>query len=207
MCLCLGLLPGSFWLAGAAQAGEPEIQYSELRRVNDGAVLTVRLGLGASPPVEDALLKGVPVYFVWQADVFRKRWYWTDKRVGEATRVLRLIYQPLTRRWRVSLSTGEAATAASLQYALHQSFDALPEALGAISRVADWQIVEPGQLDGDHDYRAQWRFRLELDLLPRPFQIGVSNQPGWLVEVQHKQDVPYTNSTEMPSPSADADSR
>lgn len=203
----MGLLLGLFLLAGAARAGEPEIQYSELRRVNDGAMLTVRLGLGASPAVEDALLKGVPVYFVWQAEVYRKRWYWTDKRVGEAVRVLRLVYQPLTRRWRVSLSTGEAATAASLQYALHQSFDSLPEALGAISRVADWQIVEAGRLDGDYDYRAQWRFRLELDLLPRPFQIGVSNQPGWLVEVQHKQDVPYANSAEAASPTTDADSR
>ena len=41
------------------------------------------------------LLRGVPLYFVWQADVYRKRWYWTDKRVASAVRTLRLAYQPL----------------------------------------------------------------------------------------------------------------
>lgn len=198
---------GSSLIPPSAMASQPQVQYSELRRVDDGALLTVRLGLAASPAVEDALLKGVPVYFVWQAEVHRKRWYWTDKRVGSATRILRLVHQPLTRRWRVSLSTDEAATASSLQYALHQNFDALPEALAAISRVANWQILDSGRLDAESDYRAQWRFRLELDLLPRPFQIGVSNQPGWLIEVQHRQDVPYANSPDGALQIPDDDSR
>ena len=34
---------------------------------------------------------------------------------------------------------------------------------------------------------------LDLSLLPRPFQIGVANQPGWLVEVDRTLDVPARN--------------
>ena len=180
-------------LTPAVWAREPEIRQQELRRLSDGVQLSVRLTLEPSAAVEDALLKGVPVYFVWQTDVVRERWYWTDKRISSAHRTLRLAYQPLTRRWRVSLSTDGAASATGLQYALHQSFDSLNEALAGIGRVASWQVTEPGLLDDGVRYTAQWRFRLDLSLLPRPFQIGVANQPGWEVEVQRTMDVPARN--------------
>jgi Domain of unknown function (DUF4390) len=183
----------SVLLAAPVRAREPEIRQLELRRLADGAQLSVRLTLEPSPAVEDALLKGVPIYFAWQADIVRERWYWTDKRISSATRTLRLAYQPLTRRWRVSQSTDGGASASGLQYALHQNFDSLNEALAGISRVATWQIAEPGRLEEGVKYLAQWRFRLDLSLLPRPFQIGVANQPGWLVEVDRTLDVPARN--------------
>ena len=49
--------------------------------VAQGLRLSVRLDLQATPSVEQALIKGVPMYFVWRADVIRDRWYWTDKRI------------------------------------------------------------------------------------------------------------------------------
>jgi Domain of unknown function (DUF4390) len=183
----------SVLLAGPAWAREPEVRQHEVRRLADGAQLSVRLALEPSPAVEDALLKGVPMYFAWQADIVRERWYWTDKRISTATRTLRLAYQPLTRRWRLSLSTDVGASASGMQYALHQNFDSLNEALAGISRVATWQIAEPGRLEEGVKYLAQWRFRLDLSLLPRPFQIGVANQPGWLVEVERTLEVPARN--------------
>jgi Domain of unknown function (DUF4390) len=183
-------------IAGPALARGPEVLQSALLRQTDGLQLSVRLALAPSPAVEDALLKGVPVYFVWQSEVVRERWYWTDQRIGSATRTLRLAFQPLTRRWRVSLSTDGAAKAAGLQYALHQNFDSLAEALVGISRVAGWQIVEPGRLENGERFRARWRFRLDLSLLPRPFQIGMANQPDWLIEVQRELDVPPNNELE-----------
>lgn len=183
----------SILLASPAWAREPEVRQQELRRAADGVQLSVRLALEPSPVVEDALLKGVPVYFAWQADVFRERWYWTDKRISSASRTLRLAYQPLTRRWRVSLSTDGAAHATGLQYALHQNFDSLNEALSGIGRLANWQVAEPGRLEEGVKYTAQWRFRLDLSLLPRPFQIGVANQPGWEVAVDHTLEVPARN--------------
>ena len=36
--------------------------------------------------VEDALLKGIALFFVVEADIYRDRWYWTDPRVASAAR-------------------------------------------------------------------------------------------------------------------------
>lgn len=193
-------------LTGAVWANEPEVRQSEVQRVADGVQLSVRLTLELSPALEDALLKGVPLYFAWQADVVRERWYWTDKRIGSASRTLRLAYQPLTRRWRVSLSTDAAATPSGLQYALHQSFDSLAEALAGVSRVVGWQVTEPGTLDDGGRYRLRWGFRLDRSLLPRPFQLGVANQPGWAVAVEQALDVPDRNEAEG-APPAGAEAR
>ncbi len=185
-------------------AREPEIRQQTLNRQADGVLLSVRLTLEPSAAVEDALLKGVPVYFVWQADVFRERWYWTDKRMSSASRTLRLAYQPLTRRWRVSVSTDNSVGGSGLQYALHQNFETLREALSSIGRTANWRITEAGRLEEGVEYTAQWRFRLDLTLLPRPFQIGVTNQTGWDVEVQRLIGVPARNDAEPLSGGADA---
>lgn len=190
-------------LNGAAWAREPEVRQQEMLRVADGVQLSVRLALEPSVALEDALLKGVPVYFVWQAEVVRERWYWTNKRVSTAVRTLRLAYQPLTRRWRVSLSTDAAATPSGLQYALHQNFDSLPDALASVSRVASWQVAEPGRLEEGVRHVLQWRFGLDLTLLPRPFQIGVSGQPGWDVEIERRIEVPARNEAEAPPPAAE----
>lgn len=185
----------SLWLGlhGApAQARDSLLEQMQLQRTAEALYLSVRLKLEPSPAVEDALFKGVPLYFAWQADVYRDRWYWTDKRVASVQRTLRLAYQPLTRRWRVSVSNDPDAQrgGAGLQYALHQNFDSLAEALAGVSRVSRWRVADTAGLKEGADHRVEFRFRLDLSLLPRPFQIGMGNQPEWMIEAQHRLDVP-----------------
>ena len=187
-------------LAVPAMAREPEIQFVSLQRNTDALTLTVRLGSVATSAVEDALFKGVPMYFVWQADVYRDRWYWTDKRVSSVVRTFRLAYQPLTRRWRLSQAhdgvTG--AGAAALQYALHQNFESLDEVLAVVGRVSNWAIADAARLDNDAEHRVEWRFSLDLSLLPRPFQIGMATQSDWNIEVDGRLDVPASAPLEPP---------
>ena len=163
-----------------------------LQRTTEGLYLTARLNLQPSTVVQEALLKGVPLYFVWRAEVLRDRWYWTDKRLASAVRTWRLVYQPLTGRWRLSLAAdaGNSGGGAGLQYALHQNFDTLYEALASISSVVRWRLADGGRLDADHDERVEWSFQLDLGLLPRPFQIGVANQEEWLMDVRRVLAVP-----------------
>lgn len=193
----------ALWLvcAGLAQAGEPVIVSSHLNRTAQGLRLNVRLDLRASPAVEQALIKGVPMYFVWRSDVYRDRWYWTDKRENSASRTLRLAYQPLTRRWRLSVATeGDNANGApSLSYALHQSFDTLADALSVVGRVSDWRVADAAHLS-DGDLRVQWRFELDLTLLPRPFQIGMANDPDWEMAVRQRLTVPSAIEPEADAP-------
>jgi hypothetical protein len=197
------------WLGALlpAQASGPTVEQIGLQRTADGLYLSARLELAPSTAVEDALLRGVPLYFVWQAEVYRDRWYWTDKRVASVQRTLRLVYQPLTRRWRVSVSNDPEAGqgGAGLQYALHQNFDTLPDALAGVSRVSRWRITDRAHLQDGGDQRVEVAFRLDLSLLPRPFQIGMANQPEWLVEFSRQLEVPSAVEPEAPLlPSPDA---
>lgn len=181
---CLGL--------GLAQAQSPQLRQLALQRTPDAVYLTARIDLVPTSVVQDALVRGVPLYFVWQADVLRQRWYWTDKRVASAVRVLRLAYQPLTRRWRVSLSNdlGAVGGGAGLQYALHQNHDTLAEALASIGRVSRWRLADGHALEADERHLVEFSFRLDLSLLPRPFQIGMANEAEWRVELAQRLRVP-----------------
>jgi hypothetical protein len=185
--MALSLL--AFW---PAHAQAPQVQQLGLLRTPEALFLSARMELQPAPAVEDALYKAVPLYFVWHADVYRYRWYWTDKRVASATRTLRLAYQPLARRWRVSLSNETAASSggAGLQYALHQNFDSLAEALAGVGRVVRWRLADAGRLEPEVEHEVEFSFRLDLTLLPRPFQIGMANQPEWNVEVRQTLPVP-----------------
>jgi hypothetical protein len=199
---CAALLLVLWLLCSAlsALAREPQAETIALQRTSEGLYLSARLEVAPSAAVEDALLRGVPLYFVWQADVIRDRWYWSDKRVASAQRTLRLVYQPLTRRWRVSLSNNADAGrgGAGLNYALHQNFDALSDALAGVSRVLRWRIAEADALASGGSQRVELAFRLDLGLLPRPFQIGMANQPDWLVDFRRRLEVPGTTEPDVP---------
>ena len=69
-----------------------------LERADDALWLSTQLEFELSQAVIDALHKGIPIYFVAEADVLRERWYWTNKKVATARRHFRLAYHPLTRR-------------------------------------------------------------------------------------------------------------
>jgi hypothetical protein len=197
------LLALLLWPALAA-AQPPELRQFLLQRTPEALYMNARLGFTPHGAVQDALLKGVPLYFVWEASVYRERWYWTDKRVATQRRVLRLAYQPLTRLWRVSVSNdaGSAAGGAGLQYALHQNHDTLEEALAAVARVSRWRLADASQLEPGTEHYLVFDFRLDLTLLPRPFQIGLGSQAEWSVALEQEMQVPNAA-----TPETAADSR
>ncbi|WP_300650516.1 DUF4390 domain-containing protein [Hydrogenophaga sp.] len=178
--------------AAQAQSQKPQVFQLNLQRTTEALYLSARMELSPEQVVEETLLKSVPLYFVWQADIYRERWYWTDRRIATVTRTLRLAYQPLTRRWRVSLSNdaGAIAGGAGLQYALHQNYDTLADALAGVGRVTRWKLVEAARLSSDEAHYLEFAFRLDLSLLPRPFQIGIGNQREWSIEVRDRINVP-----------------
>lgn len=183
------LLLGAVFLNGLAlnahsAPGDPqpaagaEISQLQVERQADGVYLTATIRFELPAAVEDALFKGVPMFFVAEADVFRSRWYWYDKRLIFAERHFRVAYQPLTRRWRINVASG-AITSGSLGLSLGQNFDSLPDAMAAIKRIAGWKIGEAADLEADPRNSVEFRFRLDLTQLPRPFQIGVLGQADW----------------------------
>lgn len=172
-----------------AQAAD--VQQLSLARNADGLLVSATVNLTLAPSMELALSRSVPIYFVVQADVLRERWYWSDKRVATASRTYRLAYQPLTRHWRVSVASG-SGPGGSLQYALHQNHDSLAVALSSITKLSGWQVAEAARLDGEADLVLDFRFKLDLALLPRPFQLGMNALNEWNVDVQRRTPVPDT---------------
>lgn len=175
---CLLLLLALWWAAPAARAQPPAADVTQLQveRTDEGVLLSATVQFELPHAVDDALAKGIPMFFVAEASVYRDRWYWYDKRVTLASRHMRLAYQPLTRRWRLQVSPTPIGQSGLV---LGQTFDTREEALAAIQRVSRWRIAEPGELDPEATHYVDFRFRLDVSQLPRPFQIGAVGQSDW----------------------------
>lgn len=191
----------SLLLAGASAA--TEVSQLRTERADDGIYLSALVRFELSAVVEDALLKGIPAFFVIEADIYRDRWYWSNPRVASAARTLRLSYQPLTRRWRVNIAPGLISGSTGLRATLSQHYDTLPEALSAVQRVARWRIAEASELDADAPYLLNLNFRLDLSQLPRPFQIGVAGQRDWTIAAKVREPLrlePAVPAMQQPAP-------
>ena len=165
--LCWALLG----LAGsAALAQSVELKTLKLERREGELVLEfgTRLSLGAA--IEDALQRGVPMYFVAQTVVYRNRWYWRDERIIRVNRSWRLAYQPLTGSWRISLG------------GLSQGFPTLSEALAPLTRVSGWRLLEGERLEPGEHYYVDFSFRLDNSQLPQPMQIDLGGD--WKLSVE-----------------------
>jgi Domain of unknown function (DUF4390) len=179
----LSLLAAFVLFAFPAKAqSSADVANIRVEQVADGLYLSATMRFELPPAVEEALLKGIPMTFVAQAQVLRDRWYWADKEVVFAQRSVRLAYQPLTRRWRLSVSSGagDFSSGASLS----QSFEQLPDALVAVRRIARWKIAEGNEIDSDSRHSIDFRFRLDTSQLPRPMQIGITGNADWAIAVQ-----------------------
>jgi hypothetical protein len=165
-------------IGGPARANSIELTELRLHRDDDGLLLDFAARFELPRAVDEALHKGVPLHFAAEANLYRYRWYWRDRRVAQASRTWRLSWQPLTLNYRVSFG------------ALAQSYATLPEALTALRRSVRWPIAEPLAADDDASYYVEFSYRLDTSLLPRPLQIGLGGQPEWQLSVERTLPVP-----------------
>lgn len=180
----MGLLCGMLSpVAYAADTATADVSALRVERADDGLYLSATLSFELPAAVEEALLKGIPMTFVNEADVYRDRWYWYDKRIATATRSVRVAYQPLTRRWRISVASGTVSSPVT-GIALTQHFDNLSDVMGVLRRISRWKIADLTDIDADSRHNIDYRFKLDLLQLPRPLQIGVVGQNEWSISAQ-----------------------
>ena len=165
--LLLACLLGGACLAGPATADEITVTDARLVAGDEGIVLSADFDFDLTSRLEDALAKGVPLYFVVEFECFRPRWYWLDERIGEATLSTRLSFHALTRTYRLTTGT------------LHQSFATLGEALRTLGRVRAWQVLPKDALRPEATYNAYVRMRLDTTQLPKPFQVSALASREW----------------------------
>ena len=174
--LGLWLLAG-IWGGALARAQGVELTQLQLGR-RDGA-LTLEFATRVSLPraVEEAMERGVPVYFVAQATLRRDRWYWRDERIARVTRSWRVGYQALTGTWRVGLG------------GINQTYPTLAEAMDAVTRSAGWRICDLSQLESGSDHYLEFSYRLDTSQLPSPMQIGLGGGADWAIGVERELPV------------------
>lgn len=156
------LLAGST-LPRPAQARGDAVELVSLQTMRSDGALTLEFVTQVILPraVEDALQRGVPVYFMAQATLWRNRWYWRDERIARVSRTWRLAYQPLTSTWRVGLG------------GLNQNYPTLAEAMATVTRLSQWRLVDLSQIDPDSSYSIDFSWRLDTSQLPSPMLIGL----------------------------------
>ena len=174
--LCLAL---SLMLAGVAQADTPvELQALKVERQDAAIYMSGTWQFELPSALEDALLKGITLYFMTEVEITQERWYVYNQRVAHAERHVRLFYQPLTRRWRVNISP-QPFNVSGLGVSLGQSYDTAEDALSAVRRIVQWRIANAGELNPDAKQTININFKLDLKQLPRPLQIGAAGQSDW----------------------------
>lgn len=165
------LLWAASWLPVPAAAQGVELATLKSQRTDAALQLDFAVRITLPRAVEEALQRGVPVYFVAQATLYRNRWYWRDERIARVSRSWRIAFQPLTGGWRVSLG------------GLSQNHGTLAEALVAASSSSSWKIADLAQLDGRGHY-VEFEYRLDTSQLPGFVQIGLGGQDEWNVRVE-----------------------
>lgn len=153
----------------SAHAEGIRIKSVEMERADNDWLLNATFQIELAPGLEDAVKKGVVLYFQTEFDVTRSRWYWFDEKPALAQRQTRLSYQPITQQYRIA-SEGFTFSAKTIL-----------EALQAVGTIGGWKVVDNNQIDPGKSYTAALRMTLDLSKLPKPFQVNALNNRDWNV--------------------------
>ena len=153
----------------AASAEGIKITSVELERVDNDWLLNAAFQIELSPGLEEAVQKGVVLYFQTEFELTRSRWYWFEEKPASTQRQTRLSYQPLTQQYRIA-SEGFTFSAKTIS-----------EALQAIGSIGGWRVIDNNHIDPAKSYIAGLRMTLDLSKLPKPFQVNALNNRDWNV--------------------------
>ncbi|NYT60478.1 DUF4390 domain-containing protein [Alcaligenaceae bacterium] len=137
--------------------------------------------------LRNAAQKGVPIYFTADLEILSKRWWWFDKKVVNQQQTWRIVYNALTRQWRVG--TGELSLPES----------SLDDALSLVRNIRGWGVAKVEDLEHDELYEGRLRVRLDTSLLARPFQIDAYNSSAWSLATPWK-NFSFSISVDKPQP-------
>ncbi len=129
-------------------------------------MVKVQFDVTLSPAMEDALQKGVPLYFIREFSLSRVRWYWMDDVVLASSQVWRLDYHALTRQYRLTHGL------------FQQNLSTLADAMRLLQKSYAWRVAERHALPKG-SFEAKVRLRFDSTRLPTPLQLGVLNQKEW----------------------------
>jgi hypothetical protein len=153
--------------APVARADTIQAVAASLRVEDERVELYAEFSVSFTSTLEEALQRGIPLYFVQEFELARPRWYWFDEKVIQSATTYRVSYVPLTRQYRVSSGL------------LGQTFDELKDVERLIGRISARAVARADQLEAGARYDAAVRVRLDVDQLPKPFQVSALASREW----------------------------
>jgi uncharacterized protein DUF4390 len=144
-----------------------EVKSAAIVPDEDGWSLEADFDIQFSPRLEEAINRGVPLYFVVEFELARPRWYWLDEKPVQVSQTYKISYTPLLRQYRLSVGN------------LYQNFTRLDEVTRVLSRLRGWHVADKGALKKDTTYQAGLRMRLDTAQLPKPFQVNAIASRDW----------------------------
>ena len=166
--LALLMLVASLGTVSAYAGDNAELTKARIETSDEGYRLSAAFSFDLNRGLEDAINRGVPLYFTTEVELTRPRWYWFDEKAINTSQTIRISYNVLTRRY-------HAAITGSLQ----QSFSTLDDALSLVRRPSAWVIADKGELHPGEIYKVAIRMGLDLAQLPKPFQVNALNNSDW----------------------------
>lgn len=151
----------------AARADTVTVKSAELRIEEGEVLLNAEFDLALNPTLEEALEKGIPLYFVLEFELTRSRWYWFDEKVAQTAITSRVSYNALTRQYVVSSGL------------LKLTFNSLEEVERYLSRVNSRPVAPASAVSKGTRYDAAIRLRLDVNQLPKPFQVNALASREW----------------------------
>ncbi|MEK9720181.1 MAG: DUF4390 domain-containing protein [Quisquiliibacterium sp.] len=164
-------------LARPAWAAEGiSVDSAQLQRAPESAgwVVSADFRIELSDQQRDAINRGVALPFTFEFELLRPRWYWWDERAVQEQRVYRLSYHALTRQYR--LADDDAI----------RPYSTLQQALGELSRLRGWRVMDIRRPQPGILYKARIRLRLDVSLLAKPFQISSLTSDDWTLQSEWK---------------------
>lgn len=138
-------------------------------------VLSLDAEVTLNPTLEQALEKGIMLYFAVKFSLIDARWYWMDDEVVRGKYRVGLRYYALTRQYHLSHPS------------FSQSFNTLGEALHALGQLNDYPLTVKSDIRQDADYIASLRIWLDLTRLPKPFQVEALGSNQWNLDSKKLQ--------------------
>jgi uncharacterized protein YfcZ (UPF0381/DUF406 family) len=157
-------------LAPAAWADGIEIRSASITPSDDGWQLDAQFDIRFSPRLEEAVNRGVPLYFVVDFELSRPRWYWFDEKPVQVSQTYKISYTPLLRQYRLSVGN------------VYQNFTRMEEVTRVLSKIRGWHVADRGALKRDGTYQAAVRMRLDTGQLPKPFQVNAIASRDWTLD-------------------------
>ena len=179
LALALALVATLWGQMPAARADDaPEVTERprlELNVEGDSWLLSDDFDVPLTPALEEAVRRGVPLYFVLEFELIRPRWWWTDERLAERSIVFRLAYHALTRQFRLGFD------------GLTQTFESLDEATRTMASVRNWRVADASRVPRGTSYEGRVRLRLDAAQLPKPFQVNAITNRDWNPQSEWKR--------------------